>query len=69
MDGVKEAGAQALLEKAAAYRRLALEILDGPFRRELVDLANDYARRAASMEAQIGDGKQRSVLRNKHSSS
>jgi hypothetical protein len=69
MDGVNEEGAKALLEKAAAYRRLALEILDGPFRRELVDLANDYARRAASMEAQIGEAKQRTVLRNRHSSS
>ena len=51
MDGVNGESVQALLEKADAYRRLALEILDGPFRRELVDLANDYARRAASIQA------------------
>jgi hypothetical protein len=54
MDGVNVESAQALLEKAEAYRRLALEILDGPFRQELVGLANDCARRAASMQAQIG---------------
>jgi hypothetical protein len=53
MDSVNGESAQALLEKAEAYRRLALEILDGPFRRELVDLANDYTRRAASIQAQI----------------
>jgi hypothetical protein len=56
MDGVNGDSAQALLKKAEAFRRLALEILDGPFRRELIELANEYSKRAASMKAQVGRG-------------
>ena len=57
VNGVNDGTPEALLEKAETYRRLALEILEGPFSRDLIDLANEYARRAALMEAQVGRGK------------
>lgn len=38
----------ALLGKAAAFRRLAHEILDGPFRQDLLRMASEYETRAAS---------------------
>jgi len=44
-----------LRKNAEAYRRLAigiaLEILEGPLRPELIDMANEYARSASYLEA------------------
>jgi hypothetical protein len=48
--------AQALRQKASAFRRLAGEILDGDFRRRLLSLALDYDRRAARLDRRTGHG-------------
>jgi hypothetical protein len=45
-----EWNAVVLREKASAFRRLAREILDGPFRSNLLALARDYDRRAAGFD-------------------
>ena len=47
-------GNETLLRKAAAFRRLAGEILDGPFRHSLLLMASDYEGVVASDRAGNG---------------
>jgi hypothetical protein len=45
-----------LRNQASGFRRLAGEILDGEFRRNLLHLATDYDARAESLERKNGLG-------------